>query len=215
MEKNSIIQISPELKNIINLYYFMKKRYRKKEHLFLKDKPIRILKRLNREEISYATSLSSDTNSTYTHVVHILQDFEKLGLIESRWDGRTKLVKITQKGQGLSNLIENIEDYINSLEPKPKIKTDETQDEINLKLDKLKEVEKKLDELRDNFGKYKQKYKYVDIARKVGAYKKQFRIIKSSNDEVISFKERLEELSKVILAKYKKLKQYNLDKVNL
>ena len=189
----------------------MRTRYRKKEHLFLKDKPHRILKRLNREEISYATSLATDTNSTYTHVIHILQEFEKLDLIETRWDGRTKLVKITEKGQKLANLVTNIEEYVQTLKPKEQSVIDETKEEINSKLKKLEQVEKKLKEIDNNFEKYSKTHKYADIARKIGAYKKQFKIIKSSNEEINLSKNDLEELSKAILIKFKRAKSHKFD----
>ena len=187
----------------------MRTRYRKKEHLFLKDKPYRILKRLNREEISYASSLATDTNSTYTHVIHILQDFEKLDLIETRWDGRTKLVKITEKGQELAKLMKSMEEYVQGLTPKQEPEIEETREDISIKMKKLKEVKQKLKELDQNFEKYARSHKYADIARKVGAYKKQFKVIKSSNEDLISFKNELEELAKTILIKFKKTKSYN------
>ena len=189
----------------------MRSRYRKKEHLFLKDKPYRILKRLNREEISYATSLSSDTNSTYTHVIHILQEFEKLDLVETRWDGRTKLVKITEKGKKLANLVKNVEDYVQGLKPKEEPVIDETEEEIYSKLEKLHIVETKLEEIDNNFEKYSKTHKYADIARKIGAYKKQFKVIKSSNEEINLAKNKLEDLSKAILIKFKRVKTHKYD----
>lgn len=183
----------------------MGKRYRKKEYLFFKEKPYRILKHLAKEEISYASFLAASTSSTYTHVVHILQEFEKLGLIQTQWDGRTKLVKITKDGGKLFNSFNEIENTFKDLQHVQKKIISESESEINKKLEKLIEIEKKLKKIEIDIVKSEEKVKYVDRARKIGAYKKQLSQIQSENEDVLQFKNRVNEYITSLFVECKKM----------
>ena len=185
----------------------MRPKVKKREELFLKSKPYKILNKLDKEEISYATSLAKDTNSTYTHVIHILQSFEKLGLIEARWDGRTKLIKITDKGKELSGHIDNFNNFLLDLEEKEAILLDESEKEIELKYNRLNHVKNMLSDIKENIDSLLLKSTYRDLTRKIGAYKKQLDVIFSSNEDINKLKFELSTEITNVLKNLKKSKR--------
>ena len=56
----------------------------------------------------YASSLAKMIDCTYSHVVKILQEMEKAGLINFEKQGRLKLLTLTKKGNDVAAHIENI-----------------------------------------------------------------------------------------------------------
>lgn len=54
----------------------------------------------------YASSLAKQVDCTYSHVVKILQEFEKEGLVKFEKQGRLKLLTLTKKGDDLSTHID-------------------------------------------------------------------------------------------------------------
>ncbi len=64
------------------------------------------LKRISRAR--YGSLLAKEVDCTYSHAVKILQSLERLGLVVFEKKGRTKLIKLTKRGQEVANNIENI-----------------------------------------------------------------------------------------------------------
>ena len=56
----------------------------------------------------YASSLAKMIDCTYSHVVKILQEMEKSGLINFDKQGRLKLLSLTKKGNEIAEHIEGI-----------------------------------------------------------------------------------------------------------
>ncbi|MBW2989326.1 winged helix DNA-binding protein [Candidatus Woesearchaeota archaeon] len=62
----------------------------------------------NAKDEIYASSLAKEIDCTYSHVVKILQEMEKSGLINFEKQGRLKLLTLTKKGQEIAEHINNI-----------------------------------------------------------------------------------------------------------
>lgn len=62
----------------------------------------------NAKDEIYASSLAKQIDCTYSHVVKILQEMEKAGLINFEKQGRLKLLTLTKKGQEVAEHIDSI-----------------------------------------------------------------------------------------------------------
>jgi len=69
-------------------------------NVFFREKPAMMLIKLHhaKSEI-YASSLAKQIDCTYSHVVKILQQLEKAGLVSFNKTGRLKLLSLTKKGE--------------------------------------------------------------------------------------------------------------------
>jgi len=56
----------------------------------------------------YASSLAKYVDCTYSHVVKILQQMEKAGLISFNKTGRLKILTLTKKGSDIADHIDKI-----------------------------------------------------------------------------------------------------------
>jgi len=77
--------------------------------IFFRRKPALMLialKKLSRAR--YGSILAKEVDCTYSHAVKILQTLEKLDLVTFEKQGRIKLIKLTKKGQEISDNIDNI-----------------------------------------------------------------------------------------------------------
>jgi len=78
-------------------------------NVFFRRKPaLMLLGLLHAKEEIYASSLAKEINCTYSHVVKILQQMHKSGLIEFVKQGRIKLLRLTKKGQKVADHIDHI-----------------------------------------------------------------------------------------------------------
>jgi len=78
-------------------------------NVFFREKPAMMLVNLkNAKDNIYASSLAKQIDCTYSHVVKILQEMEKSGLINFEKQGRLKLLTLTKKGQEIAEHIDNI-----------------------------------------------------------------------------------------------------------
>lgn len=77
--------------------------------VFFREKPTMMLLGLkNSKSEVYASSLAKSIDCTYSHVVKILQEMEKAGLINFEKQGRLKLLTLTKKGSEVADHIEGI-----------------------------------------------------------------------------------------------------------
>ena len=68
-------------------------------NVFFREKPAMMLISLkNAKGEIYASHLAKQVDCTYSHVVKILQEMEKSGLINFEKQGRLKLLTLTKKG---------------------------------------------------------------------------------------------------------------------
>ncbi|HSU72906.1 MAG TPA: winged helix DNA-binding protein [Candidatus Binatia bacterium] len=77
--------------------------------VFFREKPAMMLVQLrNAKSEVYASSLAKQIDCTYSHVVKILQQMEKEGLINFDKQGRLKLLTLTKKGSEVAEKIDHI-----------------------------------------------------------------------------------------------------------
>ena len=67
---------------------------------------------LNSSNDIYASSLAKVVDCTYSHVVKILQEMQKAGLILFEKQGRLKILKLTKKGEDIAKSIDMIKTNI-------------------------------------------------------------------------------------------------------
>jgi len=79
-------------------------------NVFFREKPAMMLVNLKnaKENQTYASSLAKQIDCTYSHVVKILQQMERSGLINFEKQGRLKLLTLTKKGQEIADNIDSI-----------------------------------------------------------------------------------------------------------
>jgi predicted transcriptional regulator len=75
--------------------------------LFLRTKPVKMLTSL-RSGPKYATILSKECDTTYSHTVKLLDLFRDYGLVEFEKKGRIKIIKLTDTGADLAHAIESV-----------------------------------------------------------------------------------------------------------
>ena len=73
-------------------------------NVFFREKPAMMLVELkNAKSEVYASSLAKSVDCTYSHVVKILQEMEKAGLINFEKQGRLKLLTLTKTGSEVAD----------------------------------------------------------------------------------------------------------------
>ena len=78
-------------------------------NVFFREKPAMMLVELkNAKSEIYASSIAKQVDCTYSHVVKILQEMQKAGLINFEKQGRLKLLTLTKTGQEVADKIDNI-----------------------------------------------------------------------------------------------------------
>ena len=78
-------------------------------NVFFREKPAMMLLGLkNAKSGVYASSLAKSIDCTYSHVVKILQQMEKAGLVNFEKQGRLKLLTLTKNGSDVAEHIDRI-----------------------------------------------------------------------------------------------------------
>ena len=78
-------------------------------NVFFREKPAMMLVELkNTDADVYASSLAKTVDCTYSHVVKILQEMEKAGLVNFEKQGRLKLLTLTKTGSEVADHIDGI-----------------------------------------------------------------------------------------------------------
>ena len=82
-------------------------------NVFFREKPaLMLLELYNAKSEIYASSLAKEIDCTYSHVVKILQQMEKSGLVNFNKTGRLKLLSLTKRG---TEIAENFDKVRNAL----------------------------------------------------------------------------------------------------
>jgi|TARA_Y100000294_G_scaffold159319_1_gene162198 predicted transcriptional regulator len=77
--------------------------------VFFREKPAMMLVHLKNSKADvYASSLAKTVDCTYSHVVKILQEMEKSGLVNFEKQGRLKLLTLTKNGSEIAEHIDGI-----------------------------------------------------------------------------------------------------------
>ncbi len=78
-------------------------------NVFFREKPSLMLVHLLRKQgETYASSLAKSVDCTYSHVVKVLQDMQRAGLITFEKKGRLKVLVLTKKGMEIATLMDKI-----------------------------------------------------------------------------------------------------------
>ncbi len=78
-------------------------------NVFFREKPAMMLVELkNAKSEVYASSIAKQVDCTYSHVVKILQQMQKAGLVNFEKQGRLKLLTLTKTGQEVAEKIDGI-----------------------------------------------------------------------------------------------------------
>ena len=82
-------------------------------NVFFRDKPALMIVALkNAKGEVYASSLAKSIDCTYSHVVKILQEMEKAGLMNFNKQVRLKLLTLTKPGSEVAENIEKIKNLL-------------------------------------------------------------------------------------------------------
>jgi DNA-binding MarR family transcriptional regulator len=82
-------------------------------NVFFREKPAMMLVTLyNKNSDVYASNLAKVVDCTYSHVVKILQEMQKAGLIAFEKQGRLKVLTLTKKGQEVAGYINKLKDLL-------------------------------------------------------------------------------------------------------
>jgi len=82
-------------------------------NVFFREKPAMMLVGIkNAKSGVYASSLAKTVDCTYSHVVKILQEMQKAGLINFEKQGRLKLLTLTKSGAEVAEHIDNIRNIL-------------------------------------------------------------------------------------------------------
>ena len=80
--------------------------------LLFREKAVEILLTIYQESLSgkdvYIQYVASKVNSPHSYVWLVVKKFEQAGLVETEVEGRTKIIRLTDKGYRVSQLIEEI-----------------------------------------------------------------------------------------------------------
>lgn len=78
-------------------------------NVFFREKPTLMLVNLyNASNDVYASNLAKQVDCTYSHVVKILQEMSKAGLVNFQKEGRLKILKLTDKGRKIAEMMNDI-----------------------------------------------------------------------------------------------------------
>lgn len=84
-------------------------RNKKVFNTIFREKPAMMLVTLyNKTNEIYASSLAKTVDCTYSHVVKLLQEMNRSGLINFEKHGRLKVLTLTKKGEEVSKNIDNV-----------------------------------------------------------------------------------------------------------
>ncbi|MFH1174442.1 MAG: winged helix DNA-binding protein [archaeon] len=81
--------------------------------VFFREKPAMMLVNLLRANNEvYASNLAKQVDCTYSHVVKILQEMQKAGIVNFDKQGRLKLLTLTKKGQDIAERIDQVKNML-------------------------------------------------------------------------------------------------------
>ena len=82
-------------------------------NVFFREKPAMMLVTLkNAKSGVYASSMAKQIDCTYSHVVKILQEMNKAGLINFDKQGRLKLLTLTKTGEEIAGHIDAVRNLL-------------------------------------------------------------------------------------------------------
>lgn len=91
----------------------MAKKQKRIFDVLFREKPVLMLTTLlNTSEEMYASTLAKAVDCTYSHVVKLLQEFHKAGLITFDRQGRLKILHLTKKGKDIAGHLDKLKNTL-------------------------------------------------------------------------------------------------------
>jgi predicted transcriptional regulator len=83
--------------------------------IFARPKPCRIMLALRETETAWHLSkLAKNTDTTYVYVTHLMSELQKKGVVLIEPKGKRRIVKLTEKGMKIANIINELRDSLES-----------------------------------------------------------------------------------------------------
>lgn len=77
--------------------------------IVFREKPALVLAALaDQSREWYAAILAKEADCTYPHIMRVLSDFERIGLITGQEHGRKRIISLTSRGKAVAQLFFNI-----------------------------------------------------------------------------------------------------------
>jgi len=87
----------------------------KMRNLFLQERPAQILLVLSELKEPYISMIAKRADCTFAHASRTLKKMKKLGLVSFTREGRMKYVQLTEKGERVAALLNEMKDiFLNS-----------------------------------------------------------------------------------------------------
>ena len=84
--------------------------------IFLKEKPAKTLILLrDKSKRWYVSALAKLVDTTYPHMVKLINRLEEAGIVKTKKEGRTRYVTLTEKGEELAHDIEGLYRHLEKL----------------------------------------------------------------------------------------------------
>lgn len=84
--------------------------------LFLHEKTVEILLKIleaeEKGEKVYPLQISNSLNSPYSHISRVISEFEKNCIIESKLEGRTRIIRLTECGKRIALLLRELKNEL-------------------------------------------------------------------------------------------------------
>ncbi|MEM2726735.1 MAG: ArsR family transcriptional regulator [Archaeoglobaceae archaeon] len=84
--------------------------------LFLHEKTVEILLNIleaeEKGEKVYPLQISNSLNSPYSHISRVISEFERNCIIESRLEGRTRVIRLTECGRRIASLLRELKNEL-------------------------------------------------------------------------------------------------------
>jgi len=111
-EKVEKIEVSEAKKPVVKDEKTIEKEIKdSKDHkisVLFKRKPIRILLALLQDKKWYPSLLAKESDLSYVHTAKLIDLLEEIDLVSSEFKGKTKVIKLTEKGEKLARSLEEI-----------------------------------------------------------------------------------------------------------
>ena len=81
--------------------------------VIFREKPVMMLVELkNTQAEMYASTLAKKVDCTYSHVVKILQEMNKSGIVAFEKQGRLKILTLTKKGAEIADSLDKVRNVL-------------------------------------------------------------------------------------------------------
>lgn len=84
--------------------------------MFLHEKTVDIMLKIleieKNEERAYPLAISKEVGSPYSYISKVLSEFEENALIESEFKGRTRVVKFTDEGRKIAEMLQKLKNEL-------------------------------------------------------------------------------------------------------